>query len=59
MWADFLAKPLQGQKFRDMQAFLQNCAKDYEQQHQDEKVDETTEHCFIAGVCWQTYKIHT
>jgi hypothetical protein len=26
MWADILTKPLQGQKFRDMQAFLQNCS---------------------------------
>jgi hypothetical protein len=25
MWADILTKPLQGQKFRDMRAFLQNC----------------------------------
>jgi hypothetical protein len=30
MWADVLTKPLQGQKFRDMQAFLQNCPQDYE-----------------------------
>ena len=29
MWADVLTKPLQGQKFRDMRAFLQNCPKDY------------------------------
>jgi hypothetical protein len=29
MWADILTKPLQGQKFRDMQAFLQNCPRDY------------------------------
>ena len=29
MWADVLAKPLQGQKFRDMRAFLQNCSQDY------------------------------
>jgi hypothetical protein len=29
MWADILTKPLQGQKFRDMQAFLQNCPQDY------------------------------
>jgi hypothetical protein len=35
MWADILNKPLQGQKFRDMQAFLQNCPQDYE--------DDTTE----------------
>jgi hypothetical protein len=25
MWANVLTKPLQGQKFREMQAFLQNC----------------------------------
>jgi hypothetical protein len=30
MWADVLTKPLQGQKFRDMQAFLQNCPGDYD-----------------------------
>jgi hypothetical protein len=30
MWADFLTKPLQGQKFRDMSAFLQNCSWDYD-----------------------------
>jgi hypothetical protein len=30
MWADVLAKPLQGQKFRDMRAFLQNCSQDYD-----------------------------
>jgi hypothetical protein len=29
MWADVLTKLLQGQKFRDMQAFLQNCPQDY------------------------------
>jgi hypothetical protein len=29
MWADVLAKPLQDQLFRDMQAFLQNCLRDY------------------------------
>ncbi len=29
MWADVLTKPLQRQKFRDMQAFLQNCSRDY------------------------------
>jgi hypothetical protein len=29
MWADVLTKPLQGQKFRDMPAFLQNCSRDY------------------------------
>jgi hypothetical protein len=30
MWADVLTKPLQGQKFRDMWAFFQNCTQDYE-----------------------------
>jgi len=30
MWADILKKPLQGQKFRDMRAFLQNCPRDYD-----------------------------
>jgi hypothetical protein len=30
MWSDVLTKPLQGQKFRDMRAFLQNCSRDYD-----------------------------
>jgi hypothetical protein len=30
MWADVLTKTLQGQKFRDMRALLQNCPQDYE-----------------------------
>jgi hypothetical protein len=30
MWADILTRPLQGQKFRDMRAFLQNCSRDYD-----------------------------
>jgi hypothetical protein len=30
MWADVLTKPLQGQKFRDMHAFLQNCPRYYD-----------------------------
>ena len=30
MWADVLTKPLQGQKFRDMRAFLENCPRDYD-----------------------------
>jgi hypothetical protein len=30
MWADVLTKPLQGQKFRDMHAFLQNCSRSYD-----------------------------
>jgi hypothetical protein len=28
MWADILTKPLQGQKFRDVRAFVQNCPQD-------------------------------
>lgn len=32
MWADVLTKPLQGQKFRDMRAFLQNCDRNYDDQ---------------------------
>ena len=30
MWADILTKPMQGRKFRDMRAFLQNCPRDYD-----------------------------
>ena len=30
MWADVLTKPLQGQLFRDMRAFRQNCSRDYD-----------------------------
>jgi hypothetical protein len=30
MWPDMLTKPLQGQKFSDMHAFLQNCPRDYD-----------------------------
>ncbi len=30
MWADVLTKPLQGQKFRDMRAFPQNCSRSYD-----------------------------
>jgi hypothetical protein len=29
MWVDVLTEPLQGQKLRDMQAFLQNCTNNY------------------------------
>ena len=29
MWANVLTKLLQGQKFLDMRAFLQNCPRDY------------------------------
>jgi hypothetical protein len=40
MWADVLMKPLQGQKFRDLHAFLQNCLRDYDdnlEQNKDEQ----------------------
>ncbi len=30
MWADVLTSLLQGQKFRDMHAFLQNCQRNYD-----------------------------
>jgi hypothetical protein len=30
VWADVLTKPLQGKKFRDMHAFLQNCSRSYD-----------------------------
>jgi hypothetical protein len=30
MWADVLTKPLQGQKFRGMRAFLQNRSRSYD-----------------------------
>jgi hypothetical protein len=30
MWADVLTKPLQGQLFSDMRAFLQNCSRDFD-----------------------------
>ena len=30
MWVNILTKPLQGQKFMDMRAFLQNCPRDYD-----------------------------
>jgi hypothetical protein len=37
MWADVLTKPLQGQKFRDMRAFLQNCSRDYDDDFEQDK----------------------
>jgi hypothetical protein len=41
MWANVLTKPLQGQKFRDMLAFLQNCLRDYDDDlEQDEDKQE-------------------
>jgi hypothetical protein len=38
MWADVLTKPLQGQKFRDMRAFLQNCPRDYDDDTEQNKL---------------------
>jgi hypothetical protein len=43
MWADVLTKPLQGQLFRDMQAFLQNCSRDYDnnlERQEDERAQD-------------------
>jgi hypothetical protein len=37
MWADVLTKPLQGQKFRDMRAFLQNCSRNYDDDFEREE----------------------
>ncbi len=45
MWADVLTKPLQGQMFRDMRAFLQNCLRDYDDDielQQDEQAHQST-----------------
>jgi len=30
MWANILTKPLQGQRFKDMQAIFQNCPRQYD-----------------------------
>ncbi len=38
LWADVLTKPLQGQKFRDMWAFLQNCPQDYDDDNKLKKL---------------------
>ena len=37
MWADVLTKPLQGQKFCDIHAFLQNCSRDYDDDFEREE----------------------
>jgi hypothetical protein len=45
MWADVLTKPLQGQMFRDMRAFLQNCSRDYDddlERQEDEQAHHST-----------------
>jgi hypothetical protein len=41
MWADVLTEPLQGQKIRDMRAFLQNCSRDYDD-NAERRTDELT-----------------
>ncbi len=46
MWADVVTKPLQGQTFRDMHAFLQNCLRDYDD---DLEQDEDKQ-----GQAWQS-----
>ncbi len=47
MWADVLTKPLQGQKFRDMRAFLQNCPRDYDDDIEQQS-DESMNHQALA-----------
>jgi hypothetical protein len=45
MWTDVLTKPLQGQMLRDMQAFLQNCSRGYDddlERQQDEQAHQST-----------------
>jgi hypothetical protein len=45
MWADILTKPLQGQLFRNMQVFLQNCSRDYDddlKRQEDERAHQLT-----------------
>ena len=45
MWVDVLTKPLQGQLFRDMWAFLENCSRDYDyglERQDDELVHQLT-----------------
>jgi hypothetical protein len=62
MWADVLTKPLQGQKFRDMRAFLQNCSRVYDDNAElrtkkiGSEINEPASQdcCFTAGVCWRT-----
>jgi hypothetical protein len=43
MWADVLTKPLQGQLFRDMQEFLQNCSRD-----NDDDLEQQEEQSYAA-----------
>ena len=41
MWADVLAKPLQGMAFKRMQAELMNCSVDYEEDEERETTLDT------------------
>jgi hypothetical protein len=43
MWVNVLTKPLQGQLFRDMWAFRQNCSRDYDDDLERQK-DELAHH---------------
>ncbi len=55
MWADILTKPLQGQKFRDMRAFLQNCPQDY---NDDNKLKKLMNPQDVASL-WECVSEHT
>jgi hypothetical protein len=65
MWADVLTKPLQGQKFRDMHAFLQNCSRSFDDDIELQTNNlawkllkqqvKTVASSLITGVCWRTY----
>ncbi len=60
MWADILIKPLQGQKFRDMQAFLQNCTRDYDNDIElqtDQLARKSMNHQDRTIACWRTHKL--
>ncbi len=48
MLADVLTKPLQGQLFRDMQAFLQNCLRDY-----NDDLEWQEEQSYAARAAWR------
>jgi hypothetical protein len=55
MWVDILTKLLQGQKFRDMQAFLQNCPQDY---NNDNKIKHSMNPQDVA-LLWECVDKHT
>jgi hypothetical protein len=44
MWDDVLTKPLKGQKFRDMRAFLQNCLRYYDDDLEQDKDEQGRAH---------------